>query len=191
MRTQIALIRHGETDWNMQHRWQGHAPIPLNDTGCAQAMEAAEQLQDAGFTRIVASDLLRCVQTAEILNRVLDIPVDYDSRLREIDVGWWQGLTGDEIKLWDAENYENYRNASYLTRAFPGGESFQQLIQRSTAALMDIQESCRGEHVLVVTHGGVIRAVLYHLFAFETGSYSIQNCSVNRLTCENGVWQWE
>lgn len=189
MKTQITLIRHGETSWNMQHRWQGHAPVPLNEVGRTQASETADCLKNARITRMVSSDLSRCLETAHIINRVLNVPLNQDKRLREIDVGRWQGLTSEEIQQWDSQTFEAYRQESPQNRVFPGGESFHQLRQRAIETLTEIVENYAGEHVLVVTHGGVIRGTLLGLLGVEPIATRIENCSLNRLLYENGIWQ--
>lgn len=188
MKTRITLIRHGETTWNLQGRWQGFAPVPLSDVGRGQAIAAADSLKTTDITRIITSDLSRCVETAAIINRVLNVPLSYESRLREINVGFWQGLTSDEIQRWDPENFEQYRNVAYHLRAFPGGESFKQLGERAVAALHEWVEAHGGEHLLVVTHGGVIRSILFGLAGVEPGGQRVENCSLNRLIHQDGVW---
>lgn len=188
MKTQVTLIRHGETEWNRLHRWQGHAPIGLSEQGFAQAAEAACHLTQAGITQIVSSDLIRCQQTTETINAALHVPVVYDPRLREVHVGAWQGMTTEEIQRWDGERFAVYHHSPAHLRAFPGGESYQQLAERAVAALHDHLQEYSGGHILVVTHGGVIRAVLRTLLQLEEFGV-VENCSLNRLFHEGGIWQ--
>lgn len=186
MTTTITLIRHGETDWNVEGRWQGFAPVPLNANGMRQAREAAPYLKTAGIDRIVASDLLRARQTAEIVAETLSLPVAFDSRWREIDLGNWQGLTQNEISAWDPENHSAFDQASYLDRRFPDGENNRQHIQRTAKALHAVLEDHPGEHTLVATHGGSIRGAIYHI----TGEriHLTGNCSLTRLRYNGGTW---
>ncbi len=170
------------------YRWQGHAPIGLSELGFAQAADAAQHLTRAGITRMVSSDLVRCVQTAQVIQEVLQVPISYDKRLREIHVGLWQGMTTEEIQQWDGEAFEAYRGSPAVLRAFPGGESYQQLAERAVAALNEIVEQFAGEHLLVVTHGGVIRAALRTLLKMEEFGV-VENCSLNRLVHDQGAWQ--
>ncbi len=91
--TELLLARHGETDWNRERRWQGHADPPLNELGRAQARRLAEALAGEQLEAIYASDLRRAHETAEIVGARLGLPVTSDPDLREIDVGSWSGLT--------------------------------------------------------------------------------------------------
>src|SRR5258707_7809407 len=111
MLTRVTLIRHGETAWNVNGRWQGQAAVPLNDEGRRQAMLLAEHLlpRAAEFAAIYSSDSLRCRETAELVASRLDKSVQLDARLREIDLGEWQGLTSDEVQAWDIERLQMVR----------------------------------------------------------------------------------
>ncbi|GAB4526189.1 MAG: histidine phosphatase family protein [Anaerolineae bacterium] len=186
MTTRITLIRHGETDWNLDGRWQGHAPVPLNANGLRQAEDAAPTLAHAGITRIIASDLSRAYRTGEIIGAVLGLPVIPDRRWREIDLGRWQGLTMPEINAWDTVEHDVFVAASYIDRYFPEGESNRQHIARVAAALDDLVATYPGEHVLVATHGGSIRCAVYHL----TGEpiHLAGNCSVTQLVHDGAGW---
>jgi broad specificity phosphatase PhoE len=187
MRTQISLIRHGETDWNSEGRWQGIAPVSINDNGIRQAEAAAPHLKNAGITRVIASDLLRAYRTGEIIAQVLGVPIKPDPRWREIDLGRWQGLTREDIIAWDIEALQAFESASYVDRAFPEGENTRQHITRVTEALNDLAATYPGQHVLVATHGGSIRCAIYSI----TGKaiHLVGNCSVTRLHHEGDTWQ--
>lgn len=187
MQTQISLIRHGETDWNLEGRWQGIAPVPLNDTGLQQAQQAAPHLQDAGITRIIASDLNRAYQTGVIIAETLGVEVTPDERWREIDLGRWQGLTRENMIAWDADALQTFENATYIDRAFPEGETNRQHIARVAAALNDIVARHPGEHVLVATHGGSIRCAIYNIT--REAIHLAGNCSVSRLHHAGGEWR--
>lgn len=180
MNTLITLARHGQTDWNVAGRYQGHAPIPLNDTGHTQAQYLAEALtQDDGLTAIYCSDLFRCRQTARPTAMKLDLDVRCDVRLREIDVGFWQGLTRDEHAAFDQENSAIFR-ADPLHVPMPGGESLQMLADRMVAAFVDILDAHRDDHVLIVSHGGAIRALVRHFGLWQDGM-RIANTSLTQL----------
>ncbi len=96
--TELVLVRHGETDWNAEHRFQGHADPPLNDRGRAQAHALADELRGTPFDAAYTSPLRRAAETAEILAVELQLPVRPVEALREIDVGEWQGLTRAEVR---------------------------------------------------------------------------------------------
>src|SRR4030067_2492051 len=103
--SRLILIRHGETDWNVDGRWQGQADVPLNARGIAQAEETAQSLSNVKFAAIYSSDLARARQTAEALSRIVGLPVQTDARLREIHQGAWQGLRVPEIEAQYAEAF--------------------------------------------------------------------------------------
>src|SRR3712207_5307832 len=91
----LLLVRHGETDWNRDHKWQGHTGPPLNEVGRRQATELAEQVTDVDV--IYSSDTIRAKETAEIIAARLGLAVETDSRLREVDFGRWESLTRQQI----------------------------------------------------------------------------------------------
>ena len=156
--TRILLARHGETEWNRLGRWQGHADPPLNDTGRAQAEALAAQLSRDGVAAVYSSDLQRASETAHIVGDRLGLSVTEDPALREIDVGSWSGLTRDEVRDRYPEGF-----ARWLAGEIGhDGETREQLADRVVGAIERIANAHSGEHVLVVTHGGAIRAVRRH-----------------------------
>jgi broad specificity phosphatase PhoE len=162
MATLMTLIRHGHTAWNGLGRYQGHAPVPLSERGLAQATVLAEALAaEEGIGAIFSSDLARCRQTAAPLSAALGLPVQLDPRLREFNYGCWQGLTRAEAAAWDSEAFAAYSAAPETIRV-PGGECQAELAARVRAALTDILGAHAERQVLVVTHGGPIRAILRH-----------------------------
>src|SRR5580765_6857553 len=93
----LVLVRHAESTWNAEGRWQGHADPPLSDAGRAQAEALAEDLAGERFDAVYTSDLARAAQTAEIIARRFGLPAVSDPALREVDVGSWSGLTREEV----------------------------------------------------------------------------------------------
>ena len=158
--TRLILIRHGETDWNAEGRWQGHADVPLNSRGHAQAEETARSLAGEKIDAIYVSDLRRTEQTAEPLARAQGLEVRVDRRLREIDQGEWQGLLISEIQSRYADEFRR-RRENPLEVAPPGGETALQVRERVLAAVQDILSAHPGQTVAIVSHGfalAVIRA---------------------------------
>ncbi len=145
--TTLLLARHGETDWNLERRWQGWADPPLNETGRAQARELALELRDTPFDAAYSSDLLRAHETAEIVAAPHGVPVVTDKRLREIDIGSWSGLLHTEIE-------ERYPGG-----VRPDGETTEQHGERVRAAVEEIARANLGRRILIVTHGGSIRVL--------------------------------
>lgn len=153
---QLLLLRHGQSTWNADGRWQGQADPPLSDLGEAQARDAADRLAGAAFERVVASDLQRARRTAEILAGALGLGVEVDPDLREIDVGDWTGLTRAEIESrWpgDLAAWSEGRSESPL-----GGETRTHLADRARTTLARLAGAARpDDRILVVTHGALIR----------------------------------
>jgi len=151
----LILVRHGETDWNAEHRWQGHSDTELNDAGRAQARGLAEALPRVDA--VYSSDLARARETAEILARALGLEVRLDERLRERGFGSWEGLTMDEIESSFPED-----KLRWLAGMGPGAhdaEAFDAFATRVGSFVQEIGERHAGEEVLVVAHGGTIRVV--------------------------------
>ena len=152
----LLLVRHGQSVWNAESRWQGQADPPLSDRGEEQARDAAKRLDGMGFTTVVASDLQRARRTAEILAGALSLDVRVEPDLREIDVGDWTGLTRAEIEArWPGElaDWAEGRAESPL-----GGETRAHLAERAQRAMTRLAaEASPGERLLLVSHGALIR----------------------------------
>jgi broad specificity phosphatase PhoE len=168
--TTLLLVRHGETDWNAEHRWQGHADVPLNIRGREQAERLADELAGKRIDAVYASDLSRARETAEILGERLGLSVLTDPDLREIDVGSREGLTGEEVgeRAWDGE----------------GREAHEQRVMR---AVRQIVENHPGQHVLVVAHGGCLRRIQEAIGAEIDGWFG--NCVPWALVHEAGIFR--
>jgi broad specificity phosphatase PhoE len=149
--TDLLIVRHGQSEWNAIGRWQGHADPSLSELGRRQAVVAAASI--GAVDGIVSSDLLRAVETAAIIAEQLGIgPVIVDERLRERDAGEWTGLTRAEIdKGWPGWIDSARHPAGY--------EGMDDVSDRVLEALQAIHEASAGGSLLVVTHGGVIRAL--------------------------------
>ncbi|HEX3394000.1 MAG TPA: histidine phosphatase family protein, partial [Acidimicrobiales bacterium] len=159
MATRILLLRHGQSTWNAEGRWQGWSDPPLSQLGRAQAAEAARRLDGLGLTSVTASDLDRARTTASAVAAALDLaPVTVDPDLREYNVGDWEGLTRPEIERRWPDQMDDWRKGRLI--ATPGGETRVAFLARVTAGLARLVASeDAGACPLVITHGGVIRAV--------------------------------
>jgi len=160
--TELLLARHGETEWNRERRWQGHADPPLNDAGRAQARELAEGLVGERLEAIYSSDLRRAYETAEIAGAHLGVPVTSDPDLREIDVGSWSGLTREQLegRVWDGETTDAHADR----------------VLRVVRRIIELHPEGR---VLIVTHGGSLRRLFEQIG--ETERPAPANCEVYRL----------
>jgi phosphoserine phosphatase len=187
--TKLILARHGETDWNRENRFQGHADPPLNALGRRQSAELAEALADEPIVRVYTSPLRRASETAEIVAGRLGIDVEPLEPLREIDVGAWSGLTRDEVAARFPDEY-----ARWLERAphgFEDGETYHELAARVVPAIHEVAERHPAETVLVVTHGGPSRVVQAHAAGIDYAEARrretvLANCAVCRFAVENG-----
>ena len=159
----VLLLRHGQSTWNAESRWQGWADAPLSDVGRAQAVAMAAQLA-AGpdrFTQVVSSDLARSLDTAAVVAGALGLgDVVVEPGLRERDVGDWSGRTTDEIDLIWPGAIAAWR-AGRLDRP-PGGEHEPDFRARIVRAVERLAAEPDGP-VLVISHGGVVRALVRHL----------------------------
>jgi broad specificity phosphatase PhoE len=152
MTVQLYLIRHGQTDWNVEGRYQGQTDQPLNATGRAQAEALAQQLAPLRFEAVYSSNLLRAVETAQIVAVALGLTVQLDPRLREINQGEWEGqLVADIARLYRTAWADRTHNP-LLARA-PGGESVAEVAARLADAAGDFARRHPAGPVLVVSHG--------------------------------------
>jgi broad specificity phosphatase PhoE len=165
--TTLLLARHGETEWNREGRWQGWADPPLNETGQRQARELAEQLRSTPFDAVYSSDLQRAHETAMIVAEPHGVPVVADPGLREIDVGSWSGLTRAEI------------DERFPGRERPDGETREEHLTRVLHTVERIARAHAGERLLIVSHGGTMRALRSH--ASDEPLHPIENCGVIEL----------
>lgn len=187
----VSLIRHGETEWNTTGRWQGILPVPLNDIGREQARKLAAVLKQDTIQMIYTSNLSRAAETAQIIAEILDIPVTTDERLRELDIGVFQGLTVEEILQRHAQEYADFM-AQPIAYVLPQGESRQQMGERVLAAWNEFVSQTDKQHIAIVSHGGAIKMLLSVLWPGQAEvfhTYDIPNTSITRLTCVDGIWQ--
>jgi len=160
----LLLLRHGQSSWNAEGRWQGHADPPLTGLGELQAAAAARRIAAVASSsgtvgRVLSSDLQRARRTAEVIAGALALPaVEIDRAFRERDVGAWSGLTGDEVEL----AFPGYQASG---RRPPGWESDAELLARVLPAVIRIAQAA--VDALVVTHGGILRALESHLGASD------------------------
>lgn len=152
----VIFWRHGETDYNVERRFQGQSDIPLNQRGRRQAAQAASYLSELRPELIVSSDLSRAADTADALASLLETEIVRDERLRETAFGRWEGRTRDEITAtWPQELDEWLRGADMNP---PGGESRIESGQRVASAIGAIVDGSDARIIAIVAHGAVLRA---------------------------------
>ncbi len=160
MITTILLIRHGQTDWNAQGRWQGHTDIPLNETGMAQAQALAQRLANWPIQAVYSSDLKRAAMTAVPIANILNQQPIFDPIWRERHVGDFGGLTREEIREKFPDIWEAKKNGLLNP---PNGEDYLSLRARAIAAYKKVREQHEGEMVAVISHGGILANVISHV----------------------------
>jgi broad specificity phosphatase PhoE len=155
----VYLARHGQTAYNLERRFQGRLPVPLDDTGRAQAVELAERASGYGFAALWCSPLLRARETADIVGERIGLEPREEPRLVETDAGDWTDRLFVEVQAEDPEGFAGFIGGE-PNFAFPGGESFAEQGVRVAAALADIERES-DLPALAVCHGVVIRIALY------------------------------
>lgn len=188
--TEFWVIRHGESTWNADGRYQGQADVPLSHIGVLQAATLAERLTGQAFAAVYSSDLRRASQTAEaVAERLTGNPqVQLDPGLREIDVGALSGLVIADIRVRHADYLSALRADPWATRR-PGGESMEDLYGRCGAVFHALRARHPGQRALVFTHGGVVRvAVGLALGGVPANAWSrlsVTNTSITRVLLDH------
>ena len=157
--TRFILIRHGQTDWNATGRWQGQADPPLNETGRAQARQTAQELIAQNIEVLISSDLTRARETAAIIGASIGVPVNLEPRLREINLGDWQGLYSDDIRARWPDAMKTWLESPLAIRP-PNGETIHELADRVGAAITDLVAQYPGRCVGLVAHELPIASII-------------------------------
>ena len=178
--THLVLVRHGQTDWNLQGRIQGSSDIPLNSTGRSQAVEAGLRLAADSWDAIASSPLSRAFETAQIIASEVGLDPEAVERIDAImerRYGSAEGLTGAEVEA----RYDGGKSV-------PGRESRSEVIARVRPALIGLAQRHPGENVLVVSHGGVIGSLVRDAtkYAWPEPGQAIANGSAHRFAYEDG-----
>ncbi|MCP4692836.1 MAG: histidine phosphatase family protein [Desulfobacterales bacterium] len=161
-RTRFGLLRHARTAWNMEKRIQGREDSPLTEEGEADARTWGVVLKPHGYDRIITSDLGRALRTAALINTFLGVPVTTSPLLREMDWGEWGGKTLKQIRTASPGRLEKMERAGWEFRP-PGGENRGEALERGRRALVEAARRWPGRKILVVTHGGMIKCLVYRL----------------------------
>jgi len=179
--TTLYLIRHGETPWNVEGRYQGQLDPPLNQNGRRQAQATAAQLAPLGFEAIYSSDLARAKQTAQVLANEIGLSLQLDPRLREINQGEWQGVLIGDIRARWPQDISGWENNPWQHHP-PGGESLQQVQTRLFTAIDDI----------VTRHPQGQVAIFSHKLPIALLKIRYQGCPAHKiwsLLPANGAWE--
>ena len=159
MTNTIYLVRHGQTNWNILGKTQGHGNSDLTEKGIDQAKDLAEAMVKYPIDYIYSSDLGRAVQTAEIIADKFDKEVIATPSLREMGFGEWEGLLIKEIQEKYGDVYKTWRNEPHLAE-IPGGETLHIIKERTDKFLQELNEKYDGKHIVLVTHSVTARVIL-------------------------------
>ena len=184
----IYLVRHGETQGNIDDKAQGHLDVPLTETGKLQAKAVAERLSDVKFDAVYSSDLQRAVDTAKAITaQHPELRIQTRSQLREYNFGDYEDILWDEVSNTDHEFYQRWKNLSTrIDIKFPGGESMRDAWERVGSFLREVLADHRqgNETILIVGHGGSLQAVLAQLLNLSAANqwfFVFDNTSVTRV----------
>jgi probable phosphoglycerate mutase len=188
--TRVILLRHGQTSWNVEGRYQGQLDSPLTPLGIAQAQSLARRLAGAKFTALYSSDLGRARQSAACISEASGREVHADPRLRERHLGIFQNLLKSDLKQKFPEEYRLFKSGG-PDYAIPQGESARQAAERSNACLEKFARRHPGETIVVVAHGGTISALLRHALGVPLCTprrFKRPNASWNVFLWDDGKW---
>lgn len=180
----LYLIRHGETDWNLERRFQGTKDNPLNSTGVEQAKKISTILKDFAIQKIVASTLQRAQQTAEETSKVIGIPVNIVSNLHEVSVGEAEGMPTKELveifkdPYYDIENWKS-NDPAFDNMSYPGGEQKMSCRKRVFQAITSIAKQNEGKTTAVFFHGFCMRQFLIEVNKEPVDS--VKNCEIIKV----------
>ncbi|KKE80079.1 histidine phosphatase family protein [Oceanobacillus caeni] len=156
----LFVVRHGETEWNAQKRLQGHLDSPLTVNGIHHAELLSKRLKSTCFASIISSPSERAMHTARIIRGNQTLAIETDKRLKEINLGSWQGKTFEEIKEMDPDRFENYaKHPNQYYREEKEAENLTDVVTRVKDFLKDTEEKYQTGNHLIITHGVVIKVL--------------------------------
>ena len=183
---QLLLVRHGQTDWNIERRIMGASPVPLNELGERQAALLRDALQGYAIHHIYTSPIHRALQTAQILNQAFQIPLLPHDELAEVGYGTYVGKTFAEIKK--SPDYQAYFLSPQLPVA-PEGESLQQVQDRMWQFWLNMKTQHPSDNLLVVSHSDTIKSLLIKILGIDFSKMvqmRIDHATVSLLEAEKG-----
>ena len=192
-KTEMILIRHGETIWNAEGRIQGQGDSPLTERGIAQARAVARRLQEEEFTTLYGSHLGRVIETARHVADVTGHAITIDERLQERHYGLFEGLTYAEAQTQHPDIFATYQQLRYTADyAHPGAESLRQLTERGQVVFQALAERHAGERLVIVSHGALIGAMLRHFLGVPIDGkhgFRLANGSLSEVVFADGDWR--
>jgi len=174
----IWLARHGQTAYNHERRFQGHLPVPLDDTGREQANALAREAARREWAALWCSPLERAFETARIVGAAIGLDPVPDERFAETDCGDWTGRSFAEMEAEDPEGFARFMRAD-PSWGFPGGESYAEQGERVQAGLADVRDGA--QPALVVCHRGVMRLAITHARGEQLSAIEVPNAELVEL----------
>lgn len=192
-KTELILVRHGETVWNATGRIQGQGDSPLTERGIAQAQAVARRLQHESFTTLYASHLNRVIETARYIAAITGHAITIDERLQERAYGIFEGLTYEEAQSQHSEIFATYQIHRYAADyALPGAESLRHLAARGQTVLQELVQKHPGERLVIVSHGAFLGAMLRDFLGVPIGGkhgFRLANGSISEVVFADGDWR--
>lgn len=190
--TRIILVRHGETTWNVQGRFQGQEDTPLSERGLKQGRMLAEGLRNIPIDICISSPLQRSYQTCKFCADLHNLPVGTDERLMEICHGSWEGMLAKDIAAKYADIFEAWHTTPHLVEMPDGGESLEDVRKRARACFDDIVAKYPGKTILVAAHDAVNKAIICDLLGMGMEHFwhiKQDNTCINVLEFNGSEWR--
>ena len=190
--TRIILVRHGETTWNVEGRYQGQEDTPLSERGLEQGRLLSEGLRNIPIDRAISSPLQRSFRTCQFCADLHGLTVSSDERLLEINHGSWEGRLAAEIAAEYPQDFERWHSEPHLVQMPDGGENLEDVRRRVRAAFDDYVRQYPNETVLVAAHDAVNKAIICDLMGIGMEHFwqiKQDNTCINVLECNDGVWR--
>lgn len=190
--TRIILVRHGETDWNVEGRYQGQEDRPLSSLGLEQAELLAKSLRNLHIDHCISSPLQRSFKTCQFCADYHHLTVEADARLSEINHGSWEGQLAADIAAQYPEAYNQWHSEPHLVQMPDGGENLEDVRKRAREAFDDYAQRYPDQTLLVASHDAVNKAIICDLLGLNMSHFwqiKQDNTCVNVLEYDKGVWR--
>ncbi len=189
----IYALRHGQTEWNLQRRIQGHLDSELTELGEKQARALGEAFKKIKIDALYSSDLGRAVKTVTPVQEMTDLPLITKKCLRETNLGIWSGKTGKEIEAAITNDFEFFKKRDPDFR-IPEGETLRERQHRTVSCFEELAKAHAGQIIAVMTHGGILDSLFRHVVEMPLESnhqFSISNASINVVSKNDSGWRLE
>ncbi len=187
----LYLFRHGETDWNLSRRLQGHTDVPLNEQGRLQAAKLGERIKDLSMDLVLTSDLKRATETATIAFSNRNLEFHASPKLREMNLGEAEGHLREDVQAqFGMQAWQEYADPHFLDFRFPGGELKAHALQRVKDHIQSVIQQTKVQRLAVSTHGGILRLLVHSCSHSPLEPVPIPNCVLFHLTVDGDRWSY-